>query len=448
MWQNKAITFLGAPMSFGQNSDRMIFHTSISLYIGMIGSLLTRFSPLGPILPNIILTLISIPIFYQLTKFLTEDKSKQRFATMVYAFSPLTISYTRFFWIPNLIIPLSVIYWYLYFKFSASKQFKTWNWLILGVAAGAIFNFHYMAIIALLVTLSLLVYQKKYKSIPSFLLGFVLTLLPLLFFELRNNFYFTKSLLDHLLSGNSVTGATEEPSLILRFPLFFSSILGLRFAELRFPSFEFSSIWQYIFGGFIIFRYLTKSLDWAKDKLLKPLFWLSLGIFIIYAFGAISIHIRYLFALYPILICLLADMLYLNNRFVLNFVIIIAILCLGLTRISWTQELTIFTFPLHTLQKIGSTITNDKFGGSYNITENVTGDAQAIAIRYFVERDAAKKPQSKLDYTNLDALYVIAANVGEIASGNRWEYTATPNLVVSQIWNIEPGINLYRFTRP
>ncbi|MFZ2200161.1 MAG: hypothetical protein WAV40_05260 [Microgenomates group bacterium] len=447
MWQNKTITFLGAPMSFGQQSNRMIYHTSLSLYIGMIGSLMTGFSPLGPIIPNIFMFLVSLPFFYLLTKLLTKDIAKRRFITITYAFSPITISYARFFWVPNIIIPLSVIYWFLYYKFSSVKNVKLVNYLALGLLSGIMFNLHYMAIIALLVTIILFLRERKYKQSAYYLLGFGLTLLPFLFFEIRNNFYFIKTLFEHMFAGNATTGTTEEPNFIMRLSLLFSSILGIRSAELRLSTHELPRMWQYILGIFITIRYFLKSRDWKTDKQLLPLFWISFAIITLYSLAGMSIHIRYLFAMYPIFVYLLGDMLYVQGTSNLKYWFLALVMMLGVARITWTQAQTEFTFPLATLEKIGQIIVEDNFCGSYNITENITGDAQATAIRYFVQRDAKKKPQPNLDYQNLDALYAVASSVESILVANRWEYSATPHLQVAQSWDVADGVILYKFTR-
>ncbi len=130
LWQDKQFTFLGSPLAFANLPGSTVFFTSLSLYLGTLGLLLSGFSPLGPIIPNIILTTVSIYFFYLLALRLLKRQSQALFATVIYAFSPITVYYTRFFWTPNTLIPLSVFFWYLATAPGKSRQFAA------GILAG------------------------------------------------------------------------------------------------------------------------------------------------------------------------------------------------------------------------------------------------------------------------------------------------------------------------
>lgn len=123
LWKDKEITLIGPPVTTFQHPHHKIFFSSLSLYIALVGLIVTNFNVLGAIIPIIFLLLASIPLFYILTSFFTQNKIKRIIATVIYALSPVTVYYARFFWHPNFVIPLSILYWYL-FLFAEKKMRK------------------------------------------------------------------------------------------------------------------------------------------------------------------------------------------------------------------------------------------------------------------------------------------------------------------------------------
>ena len=116
IWQDKEITLTGPPISFTEHTIREAYLGSLYLYIAILGLLVSKWDVLGIVLPNTVFFTLSIPLFYILSfKFLSTFKQRV-FATILYSLSPLTITHARSFWNPNLIIPFSVLFWYLILK--------------------------------------------------------------------------------------------------------------------------------------------------------------------------------------------------------------------------------------------------------------------------------------------------------------------------------------------
>lgn len=445
IYQNKEITFIGAPVSFGQFTNREAFFTSASIYIGVLGLALTKLNVLGPVLPNTVLYTISIPLFYVLTREITKNERFQLFALFIYALSPLTVNHSRFFWTPNLIIPISVVYWLLTLKaMYKNGKHKSIFILLAGLLAGFMFNIHYLAVIAFVLTLTYLLANKKWNLGELHLLGFTGGILPFFLFEVRNQFYLTKTFFMHLMSGGARTGVVEEPNLILRIPLIFSAISGFRSGELRYDTL-FDSTWFLILSSLLLIYLFTKTIKnnfQTHDK--KLIAWVSVGAITWSLLTQTAIHTRYLFSVYPVLVVVLAQMVLSIRSKVLTSVFVVAILSTSWLRITWTQQLTNLAIPINVLEEASSFIVGDNPSGRYNITENMTGDAQATPLRFFVQRDAVTKPQGKQDYEHLSTLYVLSPDEQTIYNAKRWEYTATHNLSLTNTWDIGE-IYLYKF---
>lgn len=113
------------------------------------------------------------------------------------AMSQLLITHSSQIWSPSLILPLMLIFMISLFKLIA-KPSKVW-FFILGLSCGLILDSEAAyGVILTLSTITLALFnRKKLVNISSlnFVLALLLTLLPRIIFEIKNNFLMTKSML-------------------------------------------------------------------------------------------------------------------------------------------------------------------------------------------------------------------------------------------------------------
>lgn len=76
--------------------------------------------------------------------------------------------------------------------------------------------------------------------------------------------------------------------------------------------------------------------------------------------------------------------------------------------VTFTPSLSTGYIPLKTVENIAKVIVSDNPEGKYNLSENIFGDAQALGLRYFVQRDAKIKPQGVEGYGWLNTLYIVS----------------------------------------
>lgn len=167
---------------------RYMFQGPLIYYFQMVFLILGGFEPiLSSYFFMLFSCLMIIPLYYGV-KGLTNEKIAV-LMILIYAFLPYYIDYSRFFWNPNFQFVLSPILIYLIARFKM-KPTKI-NFLLISIFTGALLHFHYSFLI---VILGLLVYLFIFSRVPIYYLiiflgGILLSFIPLIVFEFRNNFY-------------------------------------------------------------------------------------------------------------------------------------------------------------------------------------------------------------------------------------------------------------------
>jgi|Napbiome12C3dose_1001474.scaffolds.fasta_scaffold00006_30 hypothetical protein len=447
IWQNKELTLIGPPASFSLNTIREVYFGSFYLYIGILGLMAANWDPVGAVLPNTLLFTLSIPLFYYFLSLHNKDKFFIFFATFLYTLSPVTVIHSRFFWNPNLIIPLSVLFFILATKKYENKKKIIFYSFISGIVAGIMFNLHYLIILPVFLFILIIFLKQKLKSLVA-LLGFLIASIPIMIFELRHNFYLSQSFWFNLFGGSSMQ--TGQASLIKywdRLLNIFETILGLRPAEIEYPTLiNYSpvlfTVITLIFLAIIILRF--KEIKKYPLQYLLPVA-LSLGLTVYFSFSR-DLLVRYMFAVYPLLILLIAKLIYLPRYKYLSLIIFIPILYASLNVILDEPMIGKSYLPLKEIERACDNIVRDFPSGRYNVTENIRGDARAMAFRYCLQKDAGVKPQNELTYESLSALYVISPSLGKIYQEKRWEFTASAPWKLVSTDDIG-SVYLYKFVK-
>ena len=98
------------------------------------------------------------------------------------------------------------------------------------------------------------------------------------------------------------------------------------------------------------------------------------------------------------------------------------------------------------MEKVAKIIEKERFNPPYNITENFIGDARALYLRFFIERNnKIPKPNNEISYTNLKTLFVFAPSFEIVKQEGRWEFLATPNLKLTKRYKIDKNKYLFKF---
>lgn len=452
--KNKEITAIGPPLSFGQYGTREIYFSSLTYYMGALGLFLFNKDVLGPVYINIFLMIVGIFYFYRLAN-LFFDKKKSLIATVVFSLSPVIVAHLRFFWNPNFVISISPIYWYYYFL--ALKDDKKINYFLSGFLAGLLFHFHYFVIFTIGVSLIFLVKKDSKKSM-FFILTFALSISPLILFEIKNHFYLTNALIYNATINRSFHNVYQpifsRPIILKLIDIFLIPIIFLAFQTeaTHFPTLFNPSYWQMIIIGLIIYLLIFRFfINHKKDTTINILITIS---FFTALFSSLLAHevyyLRYFFIALPLLTLILT---YVLNKRLIVFLMFSLYLVTDI-RILYSQKahndlikIKNTSYPtIEQMEKVAKLIKKERPKKSYNITENFSGDARALYLRFFLEKDnEIKPPENEITYQNLKTLFVFAPDLNTVYKENRWEFTATPNLKLVKTWKVDKNKYLFKF---
>jgi hypothetical protein len=342
----------------------------------------------------------------------------------------------RFYWNPNAIIGLSMWFWFLV----SSEKIKGVYLVVTGLILGFIFNLHYFAAAPLLLWFVYLFVTGKSKKGLMIILGFIFGSSPIWIFELRNSFYLSKTFLFNLT--NRFVEQMNPQGLIVGLYQFPSAILGIRPMEIGF-SVMFDPIWQKILGWMIFCLAIFAVLKLKKKT--KVLFGvLVLASLVTAILSGNEFYGRYLFGLYPIFIWFVAISIEKIGWF--GVVAFIPILFADLKIISFRPDLNRDYVDIKTLETASQIINKDVKDETYNLSENIYGDAQAMGLRFYVLKNVTKIPNDELSYEHLDSLYVLTPSLEKTLKDNRYEYYASNLPDVSWVEDVG-SVKIIKFVR-
>ncbi len=207
-------------------------------------------------------------------------------ASVLYAFSPVTIIYSRSSWNPNpapffaLILIIS-LYW--------THRSKNYRWLILtGAATAFAVQMHYLALILVpiagLLWLWELIQFKKTKLGKHFVSGsvlgivaFLLLMSPLFIFDLKHDFMNYKAL-SMFFTDRQTTVNLNIFNTLNRFPLIYVDNLVGRYITLDNPIIKWTIalvIFEPLFVNFYLWKFKKQPVNWGIFALYT---WLIIGI--------------------------------------------------------------------------------------------------------------------------------------------------------------------------
>lgn len=196
IWKNKEITLVGPGNSLVAGG-KQVLQGSINYYFHLIFLLLGRFDPIAS---SYLLTLFNglmlIPLYYGVK--LLYDKKTAVFILIIYTFLPYYIDFTRFFFGP--VFQLSLFPWLVLFMGLYKKLKKPAYLFLVFTMSGILLQFHYQTVVMLLILAIYYLWKKsnKLETALIMLAGFTLGYLPMIVFEIKNQFYNFKVLAEYL----------------------------------------------------------------------------------------------------------------------------------------------------------------------------------------------------------------------------------------------------------
>jgi hypothetical protein len=175
-------------------------------YLGLPGFILSGGNPVGVSLWYILISCLSLPLYWWLCHKLFKDQIFAKVVAVFLAFIPGSIQASVTIWNPLLAAPLTMGSLWSLFQARQTTGWLSRIWLTVSVTLVALIlqsEFAYGVFIVPFVWLAIKWLKPKANLLDYGLaaLGMGATLLPQLLFELRNNFIMTRSLLGALTSS-------------------------------------------------------------------------------------------------------------------------------------------------------------------------------------------------------------------------------------------------------
>jgi hypothetical protein len=467
---DKKWTLLGPQTSFGLNSPLETYFGPLYYYLVAPALLFSRLDPFGPAILTAFFSFLGAILFFLFLRKIVANRWLALFGFFFYLISPLTVEYSRFPWNPNFLPFFSVLILLFLNIFLISK--KWFLIMILGFLSGCLFQLHYVAaglILALLISLFIFNPQKNFSRVFFWVSGFILGILPIIIFEIRHNFFLTKSIVRNLTvnSGNfwfSLSGIFNYlRTLIGRF--FGFEQYSILFMEKSHSIVSLISV--FIFATLLIFLLIDK-----KHKERKIILFLTvglfLGLFFALTFGQFQkerIEDRYLLPLLPIIPTFLV--LFLEKIFIkianlksnpkIFFFLLISLILMALSLAAIKKDWVIVNrkigidfnqVNLQGAQKIAEIIAKDvsqnNFQDKFNVANIVDGNSRAIYYRYFLNV-LGQKPMVVEAYPDSKILYVIS-DKDKLKTLNYpvWEINSFHPKRISDEWTTDFKIKIYR----
>jgi hypothetical protein len=188
MYQTKQPKLIGPPSEYSINGRQFYFGPA-PYYVILPALVVGNWDPLWVSYFIIGLNAVALLVV------LLELRKQVKDAAVLYSFAafctvtPAVITYTRSYWNPHFMFPVSLLVLVLLLKKKVSHP--TLYFSGLGFLFGLGMQFHYGFVFAIIISLVWLCKTKVIKliSLLYISIGFLLGVLPLLLFELRSNFY-------------------------------------------------------------------------------------------------------------------------------------------------------------------------------------------------------------------------------------------------------------------
>ncbi|PJA55421.1 hypothetical protein CO165_03635 [Candidatus Roizmanbacteria bacterium CG_4_9_14_3_um_filter_33_18] len=205
MWKNKEITLVGPGSSISAD-NKLLLQGSILYYFTLIFAVPGKFDPIVSSYIFMIFSSFGIIPLYSGMKKLANQKTAL-LMVVLYTLLPMFIDYTRFFFGPNFLIPLSTILIYL-MGLHKTKPNSIYLFFIFAYT-GILIQFHYQIVIILFILFIYYSFIKRFriKSILIMIGGFCVGFSPMILFELKNQFYNLHVIRDYLFSSKPHSGA-------------------------------------------------------------------------------------------------------------------------------------------------------------------------------------------------------------------------------------------------
>ncbi len=455
------LTLLGPTSSVGGFFLGPIYYYFMAPFLWLF-----NYNPVGPAVMVALFGIATVWLIYVVGKEIFNTKVGLM-ASLLYALSPLVITYSRSSWNPNPLPFFSLLILYLLYKGLVNKNLKLF--FVCGVLFGIAMQLHYLALflgvaMVLYLAIGFFFRQKSFASVGklfkyyfSLLIGFLLGWSPFLAFEIRHGFLDFKNITSFVLFSGK-TGASGNYFAIV-YDVFFrifgrlvfyypSPDLQNRFGHVALTVWAIFVLLFAVGSSGLIFYRLYKSMksrDKDFEKYLLLGVWLAIGV-LLFGFYKKDIYDYYFAFLFPLPFLLVTYSLdqirrvkFLKAGLLLSGVLFVVIVALNV----YGEP---FQFPpnrqLNQMRTIADFVNNKTGGNPFNFAL-ISGGNSDYAYRYFFTiwghspvtiLNRQDDPQRR---TVTNQLFVVCESLPCYPLGNSlWEIAGFGRADIAGNWNV------------
>jgi 4-amino-4-deoxy-L-arabinose transferase-like glycosyltransferase len=455
------LTLLGPTSSVGGFFLGPIYYYFMAPFLWLF-----NYNPVGPAVMVALFGIATVGLIYIIGKDFFNAKVGL-IAALIYAISPLVITYSRASWNPNPMPFFSLLI--LYSLYKAVKKSSLKLFLAVGILFGIAMQLHYLAIflgvIMITYTFLAVLYKQKslkiltglFKNYSAIFLGFLIGWSPFIAFEIRHGFPDVRNIFNFVLfSGKTGAGPNYFETisdvffrifgrLVFYFPTLDHQYLYKPWLLLTWQSFV---ILFAIFACLVLFFKLYKSFRQGSENFEKYLLlvvWLVVGVFL-FGFYKKAIYDYYLAFMFPLPFLIVSQSLDLFKKIkfakigiILSLTLFVVIVGLNLDGIPFQYQANRQLNQMRSIADFVMIQTNVK---PFNFAL-ITGGNSDHAYRYFFTiwghspvtiKDPQSDPQRK---TVTDQLYVVCESLPCEPLGNSlWEIAGFGRAEIAGHWNV------------
>jgi 4-amino-4-deoxy-L-arabinose transferase-like glycosyltransferase len=401
-----------------------------------------KFSPTGPAYATAAIGVVTVPILYLVTKKMF-DRKAALFTSFLYAVGSVPVLETRGAWNPNPmpLAALGVVYGFFVARKTADRR---WLWLS-ALSLGVALQLHYMIVFLGPFLLWQLWQTLKNKKLRLGILGWFLLIfisaIPLILFEIKNNFLNINGLFVYLTKNEysrfewwqtikNLRGRSEEG-------------IGMLLGFGRTTTLVRTSVTRLFLAGiaWLFWKNKSKSFSIIAGWLL-----LSVGALAFYRGGIPPYYLNFIL---PAVFILTGK---LSNFFKIGWILVLVFL--GFFGYFNYQSLQISLTARGNLKSVAKTArlivddVNQNQYSAYNLTLlDDTKDYRANAFRYFVTIYGGS-PLGIDSYPQTEVLYVISPYKQEnVLNEEIWEIKSLKPAELKATWELEGQENVYKIIK-
>ena len=187
-YQKKQFTLIGPYSSF-QVEGRQLFFGPSPYYLSMPILILGKWNPLSMSYFMVIFTFLSALTVYIIDGWVNQNRKRAILFLLLIASIPPTIEYSRFYWNPNFLMPITlmILSCIIYFRKNSSQAVV----FLIGLLLGFGMQFHYSFILTIISIFVWLFWERRRIRVNWLILlfGAIIGFSPLIIFDARHDLY-------------------------------------------------------------------------------------------------------------------------------------------------------------------------------------------------------------------------------------------------------------------